>query len=86
MSALVNSEDLKAELAKVAHVVNGNAPAFPDTGAGQWQPSSGLTVRELFAAMAMQALADEEYPDDCAREAVKYADALLAELAKEPQP
>lgn len=47
----------------------------------------GLTKRELFAAMAMQGLFSN--PDDrghvaeYARFAVKAADALLAELAKE---
>lgn len=83
----MKSEDLKAELAKVAHIVKGNAPVFPFVDpSSEFDSHRGLTKRELFAAMAMQALADEEYPEGCAHEAVKYADALLAELAKEPNP
>lgn len=46
----------------------------------------GLTKREYFAAMAMQGLlAKEERTgsrEDFASDAVKYADALLNELAK----
>ncbi|HUD01349.1 MAG TPA: hypothetical protein VMR37_03420 [Rhabdochlamydiaceae bacterium] len=52
----------------------------------------GLTKRELFAAIAMQALAsidckvmacDAKYvPGTIASNAVKYADALIAELEK----
>lgn len=87
MSALINSEDLKAELAKVAHVVNGNAPVFPFVDPSpELDSHRGLTKRELFAAMAMQGLATDEFPEGCATSAVKYADALLAELAKEPNP
>ena len=47
---------------------------------------SGLTKREYFAAMAMQAIIHENYLDDkhysIAYEAIKYADVLLEELAK----
>jgi hypothetical protein len=48
-------------------------------------PQGGLTKRELLAAMAMQgAVAHHEYsPLVAARHAIAYADALLAELAKE---
>ncbi len=47
--------------------------------------STGLTKRELFAAMAMQglcALSDDEYPymDDAAKVAVGFADDLIKEL------
>ena len=49
--------------------------------------ASGLTKRELFAAMAMQGLIsnpDKSYDSACAAsDAVAFADALLAELAKE---
>lgn len=50
----------------------------------------GLTKRELFAAMAMQGFAadpgiTEARPEALAAGAVRWADALLAELAKEPQ-
>lgn len=60
-------------------------PAFPIHG-----PlfATGLTKRELFAAMAMQGIASNpnaatiEGPDVVAGAAVEAADALLAELAK----
>jgi len=48
----------------------------------------GLTKRELFAAMAMQGICGDgipgshHRPDETARDAVAYADALLKELAK----
>ncbi|MEN5115883.1 hypothetical protein ABE488_00900 [Luteimonas sp. TWI662] len=49
---------------------------------------TGLTKRELFAAMAMQGLlakhGDDDYPtDSLARYSVAHADCLLAELAKD---
>ncbi len=48
-----------------------------------------LTKRELFAAMAMQGLCacpnDTNGPEALAVEAMQYADALLAELAKPTQ-
>lgn len=49
----------------------------------------GLTKRELFAAMLMQEIVgnNEFSPDrreqECASDAIRYADALLAELAKD---
>lgn len=51
----------------------------------------GLTKRELFAAMAMQgalggAPGSHLVPNNLARESVMYADALLAELAKDGAP
>ena len=60
-------------------------PAFPTLG-----PlfATGLTKRELFAAMAMQGLVVDskaallECQEFVANAAVKCADALLAELAK----
>ena len=42
----------------------------------------GLTKRELFAAMAMHGLVASVIPKPCAMQAVAYADAPLAELAK----
>jgi hypothetical protein len=47
----------------------------------------GITLREYFAAMAMQGLlskhGDDDYPEETiARKAAKYADALIAWLAK----
>ena len=56
---------------------------------GHPYPASGLTKRELFAAMAMQGILacslpalTPDTPEDCAVDAVHYADALLEELAK----
>jgi hypothetical protein len=51
----------------------------------------GLTKRELFAAMALQGIlaCDRHKMADAgvaAKDSVLAADALLAELAKEPQP
>ena len=61
-------------------------PAFPVTWANDAAaPDLGLTKRELFAALAMQGLTAfgkyEEF-EDFAHDAVKIADALLAELEK----
>lgn len=57
----------------------------PPTGAGAFE-YLGLTKRELFAAMAMQGfIASKVYGGEVemrASLAVKYADALLKELAK----
>ncbi len=64
---------------------NDNAPAYPCMS---YSAPSGLTKRELFAAMAMQGIASNpnaattEGPDVVAGAAVEAADALLAELAK----
>jgi hypothetical protein len=92
--------------------MNQNEPAYPVVAPnGQ---STGLTKRELIAAMAMQGLVSNheaetlsgvtagdaavylgmlpkeynpvrDYPMVVAKSAVAYADALLAELAKEQQ-
>ena len=69
---------------------NGNAPAYPIhvecPRTGPWT-EYGLTKREEFAAMAMQGMCGDpgrRGPIEAyARDAVKFADALLAELAKE---
>lgn len=67
----------------------GNHPAFPnESAAGRY---FGLTKRELIAAMAMQGLAavplqgssPSEAVKSDAQRAVEYADALIAELAKD---
>ena len=71
---------------------NANTPAFPTS------LFSGLTKRELFAAMAMQGLisggfyqaaiiaagnrCDDGEHEETSSDAVKLADALLAELEK----
>ena len=67
-----------------------NAPAFTlACEPGQNAPEFGLTKRELFAAMAMQGVVSRPgivMPDHEAMVAVRCADALIAELNKEPQP
>lgn len=76
-----------------------NYPAFPLRGTDDYagNPAKwtwlGLTKREYFAGLAMQALKDNYVAiyshgyrvniwKDVAEDAVAYADALLAELAK----
>lgn len=59
---------------------DGDLPAFPWNQSGE----AGLTKREYFAALCMQALIAGNRgvsPDDRAQAAVENADALLAELA-----
>ena len=71
----------------------GDEPAHPFTehndDGSHYCDNAGLTKRELIAAMAMQGFASDP---SCTGEAsvyagvaVKWADALLAELAKEPK-
>ncbi len=69
-----------------------NEPAYPVPATEHTPPVYGLTIREHFAAMAMQGLlaSRERYADHWRIEwnsiascAVKQADALLTELAKE---
>jgi hypothetical protein len=74
---------------------NGAAPAYPDGSTNEWGNAihAGLTKREAFAMAAMQGIransswADRAsfHSDAVAQQAVADADALLAELAKEPQ-
>lgn len=64
--------------------MNGDEAAFPPSGNTQ---DTGLTKRELFAAMAMQGLRSFQHAidwtrDDIAVEAVRQADALIEALAK----
>ena len=67
---------------------NRNAPAYPcgqDVTMGLWKPETGLTKREMFAAMAMQGIlssGSDAAGGTVARWAVEYADELLAELEK----
>lgn len=66
-----------------------NEPAFPTAGIQNNEeslPVGGLTKREYFAALAMQGLlALEGYSfQGAAKDAVTAADALIAELEKEP--
>lgn len=72
-----------------------NDPAYPvPNDRGYIRDYDGLTKRELFAAMAMQALAQgickmddfgiiTNAPNDVAEIACTYADALIAELNKD---
>ena len=73
--------------------MSANNSAFPhDDGP---YAMHGLTKRELIAAMAMQGFvsrppamtdeSDQEYDAKIARWSIDTADALLAELAKDPQ-
>lgn len=61
-----------------------NPPAFPQQFHGTSKPSlSGLTMRDYFAAKAMQGYcSDEDYKKECGQEdtaisAYKMADAML---------
>lgn len=73
--------------------IDPNAPAFPvsDTvhANGQVQyGANGLTVRAHFAAMAMQGMLADSTRNgvwhEYAENSVKFADALIAALNKEP--
>ncbi len=68
---------------------NGNRPAHPVPGLGQYVEQNGLTKREYFAAMAMQGLLASESRESlfdtaggAARCAIEHADALLTELER----
>jgi len=74
-------------------MTKGYEPAYPtdnasQVGANTWHFEGGLTKREKFAAMAMQGSITSESSstkhDVRAHWAVEAADALIAELAKEP--
>jgi hypothetical protein len=56
-----------------------NPPAFPSTHHNGWgEPEKGMTLRDYFAAKAMQALIDKEvFFDDVAESAYKVADHML---------
>ena len=70
-------------------MTNSNHSAFPATEYYDERPiggSSGLTKRELFAAMALQgfiAANGQHQVRDAATAAVEYADALIKALSKE---
>jgi hypothetical protein len=57
-------------------MINDGGPAFPRTG---WPNETGMTLRDYFAAKAMQALAQGNYFDATARQAYMIADAMLRE-------
>ena len=59
-----------------------NPPAFPRPASkeheyGMHLPQEGMTLRDYFAAKAMQALVDGDYFDATARMAYDMADAML---------
>jgi hypothetical protein len=68
---------------------NGKQGAFPKRADGA--PQTGLTKREYFAGLAMQAMASKENYDidydfiRTARKSIKLADALLKELDKKEE-
>jgi hypothetical protein len=68
---------------------NGKQGAFPKRADGALQ--TGLTKREYFAGLAMQAIASKENYDidydfiRTARKSIKLADALLKELDKKEE-
>jgi hypothetical protein len=53
-----------------------NEPAFP-TGTGITPYKSGMTLRDYFAAKAMQALIQHHYFDVAAKKSYEVADAML---------
>ena len=67
-------------------------PAFPTNESSELNLTPGMTLREYYAGLAMQGLLMGAYKDAvmegdracAAHEACMYADALIAELAKEP--
>lgn len=74
-------------------IKNGDLPAMPlydmpldSRSAANWLTGGlcGLTKREQFAMAAMQGIVSNMLmrPDDVAEKAVKYTDALLAELER----
>ena len=55
-----------------------NDMAFPSTFHNGWgEPEKGMTLRDYFAAKAMQALIHKNYFDVAAKEAYQMADAML---------
>lgn len=63
----------------------GNEPFSPIwCDDGKWKPALGLTKREYFAGLAMQAICLKYSNNEkMANEAVAISDALLEELSKE---
>jgi len=52
-------------------------PVFPETAIGHASAWQGMTLRDYFAAKAMQALVEKSYSDTTARLAYEIADAML---------
>jgi hypothetical protein len=59
---------------KNAKTPTDGGPAFPRT---QWPNETGMTLRDYFAAKAMQALVQGNYFDVTAKQAYMMADAML---------
>jgi len=64
-----------------------NAKALGNVRVHPWESYPGITLRHLFAGMAMQGICGSEMfpdlsPEQLAKEAVLAADTLLKELAK----
>ena len=57
-------------------------PAFPLKGPSMQSDACGMTLRDYFAAKAMQALTHGNYFDATARQAYMMADAMLREREK----
>jgi hypothetical protein len=68
----------------MANVTHQNSPVFPVPDTLQLR---GLTIREFMASMALQAIITHRsagssiLPEDAAKEAINYADALLQALS-----
>lgn len=61
--------------------------AFPQSGFERWAPQGGMTLRDYFAAKAMQSMVAAEFAGThaetyWAESAYKMADAMLKERAK----
>jgi hypothetical protein len=55
-----------------------NIPAFPNEAYGNAGPHTGMTLRDYFAAKAMQTLAEKHsHEGDVSRNAYKIADAMM---------
>jgi metal-dependent amidase/aminoacylase/carboxypeptidase family protein len=72
---------------------NSDEPAFSLQGTDRHPSYPGLTIREWFAGMAMAAMLNTELrreqmatPVNIARDSIKMAEALIAELAKARKP
>ena len=60
-------------------VIMNNPPAFPNEGFNGWgEPEKGMTLRDYFAAKAMQGILFEGLPpEETAKNAYEMADAML---------
>ena len=66
--------------------INDGGPAFPMTGEGYGDPrysQYGMTLRDWFAGMVLQASCQDAGPWEAARLAYKYADAMVEARNKE---